>query len=317
MYLGDYAEDYTTLNVKFTSRATTGAPFTLGGTPVISVYKADGLVQTTLGITLTADFDGVTGLNNILIDLSSDAFYAIAGDYHIVITAGSVNSVSVVGEVVAEFSIENRFTEVDVTKLGGGAQSLTDLKDFADAGYDPGTNKVQGVILVDTVTTVTGGATAASISALNNLSAAQVNTEVDTALNTAIPGSPTTNSINQRVLAVDDLTQASGGGDLAAILGDTNELQSDWANGGRLDLILDAILAMLDDPRAEPGQGALSVNPDSMTKIDYIYKFLRNKTTQTSSTLSVFNDAGSTVDHKATVSDDGTTATVGEVVTGP
>lgn len=44
-----------------------------------------------------------------------------------------------------------------------------------------------------------------------------VNAEVDTALNTAIPGSPTANSINERVKAIDDLTQASGAGDLAAI----------------------------------------------------------------------------------------------------
>lgn len=31
--------------------------------------------------------------------------------------------------------------------------------------------------------------------------------------------------------------------EIAAILADTNELQTDWANGGRLDLLLDAILA--------------------------------------------------------------------------
>lgn len=36
--------------------------------------------------------------------------------------------------------------------LGGTAQSLTDLKDFADAGYDPASNKVEGVKLVDTTT---------------------------------------------------------------------------------------------------------------------------------------------------------------------
>lgn len=38
----------------------------------------------------------------------------------------------------------------------GVAQSATDLKDFADDGYDPITNKVQGVVLVDTLTTYTG-----------------------------------------------------------------------------------------------------------------------------------------------------------------
>ena len=46
--------------------------------------------------------------------------------------------------------------EVDMTHMGGDAQSATDLKDFADAGYDPATNKVEGVKLVDTLTTHTG-----------------------------------------------------------------------------------------------------------------------------------------------------------------
>jgi len=44
----------------------------------------------------------------------------------------------------------------NIIQIGGDAQSMTDLKDFADAGYDPGTNKVQGVVLVDTLTTYTG-----------------------------------------------------------------------------------------------------------------------------------------------------------------
>lgn len=113
-YLGNYVEDYATLNMKFTSRTTAGVPFALAS-GAISVYKANGTTQSTAGITLSADFDSVTGLNNVLIDLSSDAFYAVANDYQIVITTGTVNSVSVVGEVVGEFSIENRFVEADVT----------------------------------------------------------------------------------------------------------------------------------------------------------------------------------------------------------
>jgi hypothetical protein len=55
----------------------------------------------------------------------------------------------------------------------------------------------------------------------NATALASINAEVDTALNTAIPGSPTANSINERIAAIDDLTQAGGSGDLAAILTDT------------------------------------------------------------------------------------------------
>lgn len=53
--------------------------------------------------------------------------------------------------------------DVSVTELGGVAQSLTDLKDFADAGYDPATNKVQGVVLVDTTTALTNVINASSV----------------------------------------------------------------------------------------------------------------------------------------------------------
>lgn len=51
----------------------------------------------------------------------------------------------------------------------------------------------------------------------NSTALASVNAEVDAALNTAIPGTPTTDSINERVKAIDDLTQASGSGDLAVV----------------------------------------------------------------------------------------------------
>jgi len=125
MYLGDYTEDYADLNFKFTSRTTTGVPTTLAGSPVISVYVSneDGTEKTSAEayITLTVDFDSVTGVNHVKIDLSGDAFFAVAKDYQVVVTTGTVGGVSVVGETVATFSIENRFDEVDVTKLNGSA----------------------------------------------------------------------------------------------------------------------------------------------------------------------------------------------------
>jgi len=91
---------------------------------------------------------------------------------------------------------------------------------------------------------------------------------------------------------------------------------TDWIDGGRLDLILDATLAMLDDARAEPGQGAPPVNPDAMTKLDYLYKAWRNKKEQTASEFTLYADDGTTADQQSSVTDDGTTATVGEMGTG-
>jgi len=127
-YLGDYAEDYATLNFKFSTHKADGTPIALAGSPAVSVYKANGTTQSTAGITLSVDFDSITGLNNVLIDLSADAFYAVANDYQVVITTGTVNSVSVVGTVLAHFSIENRFNEVDVTKISGDSTAADNLE---------------------------------------------------------------------------------------------------------------------------------------------------------------------------------------------
>lgn len=107
-YIGDFALG-STLDFKFTSRQfTTGAPFTLAGSPVLSCYIGNSTTQITAGITLSVDFDGVTGLNNARIVATSGNGYTTATNVQVVITTGTVDSVSVVGEVVGEFSIECR-----------------------------------------------------------------------------------------------------------------------------------------------------------------------------------------------------------------
>ena len=69
--------------------------------------------------------------------------------------------------------------------------------------------------------------------------------------------------------------------------------------------------------RAEPAQGAPAASTTALAKIDYLYKAWRNRTTQTASQYSVYGDDALTIDHKATFSDDGTTADRAEVATGP
>jgi hypothetical protein len=206
--------------------------------------------------------------------------------------------------------------------------------------------------------------------------------------------------------AVDDFLDT----EVAAILADTNELQTDWANGGRLDLILDArasqtsvddlpddivnyvpgvaqnngsydmlsdiraktdqltftsagkvdatiqaagdfaqaaadkvwstaariltavtgfndlsaanvntevVDALAVDTYAEPGQATPAATATLATKIGYLYKMMRNRKTQTATQFSLYNDDAVTVDQKATVADDGVTASVTELATGP
>lgn len=113
MYLGDFKEDGD-LFFKFTTRAfATGIPTTLSGSPVLSVYKDEGGAATekTTAETyfdLDVDHDSIAGWNNVRIDLSGDAFFATGADYSVVITTGTVDSVNVFGENLANFSIENR-----------------------------------------------------------------------------------------------------------------------------------------------------------------------------------------------------------------
>lgn len=124
------------------------------------------------------------------------------------------------------------------------------------------------------------------------------------------------------ITAASIATDAIDGDAIAASA--VTEIQSGLATAAALDAVdnfldteIAAILALLDDPRTEPGQGAPPVNPDLATKIDYLYKAWRNRSTQTATTYSLYADDATTVDQKSTLSDDGTTFVKGEIATGP
>ena len=174
-YLGDFVED-AALHFLWSTNGADGASITRSTNGEVRVYKANGVGQSTAGVTDTEDFDGLTGVHACTIDLSADAFYAVANNYTVVLQ-GAVIDTKTVNAVLAHFSIENRFAEVDVTKwigtacaaptvagvpevdithIGGAAQSGTDLKDFVDTGYDPTSHKVAGVVLTDAATTING-----------------------------------------------------------------------------------------------------------------------------------------------------------------
>lgn len=107
-YMGDIAEDLT-IRGSFNTRDTDGAPITLAGTPSVAVYKDGGTTEITSGVSLSVDFDSRTGHHVWTIDTSADAAYATGSDYRVVLTAGTVDSISVVGVEVGCFSIQNRY----------------------------------------------------------------------------------------------------------------------------------------------------------------------------------------------------------------
>lgn len=131
MYHGDIALG-STIDIKFSTRQfSTGAPYTLAGTPSVAAYPGNSTTEITAGITLTVDFDSRTGLHNVRVVATSGNGYATATDYALVITAGTVDSVSVVGEVIGSFSIENRSSLRPTT-----AGRTLDVSSGGEAGVD-------------------------------------------------------------------------------------------------------------------------------------------------------------------------------------
>jgi hypothetical protein len=136
-----------TVDFKFTTtEPDTGAPATLSGTPAISAYVGNSTTQITAGITLSVDFDGVTGLNNVRVVATSGNGYTDNTDVALIITTGTVDGNSAVGYKVAEFTIGR---SAAYTRLGApaGASVSADLATI-DGNVD--------AILVDTGTTLQG-----------------------------------------------------------------------------------------------------------------------------------------------------------------
>jgi hypothetical protein len=107
-YIGDFAVG-ATVTLFFNSSDLGGAPIALGGTPALHCYRDDSTTEDNSGLTLTADYDSRTGMHRVAIDMSADAtFFATAHDFYVVITTGTVDGVSVVGKMVAHFSVMNR-----------------------------------------------------------------------------------------------------------------------------------------------------------------------------------------------------------------
>ena len=77
---------------------------------------------------------------------------------------------------------------------------------------------------------------------------------------------------------------------------------------------IDTIESLLDDARGEPGDIAPPVNPDLATKIDYLYKFMRNKVETVTDTgrIHVYSNSGLNKDHSSAISDNGNTFTRGK-----
>lgn len=122
----------------------------------------------------------------------------------------------------------------NMVQLGNDTQSATDLKDFADAGYDPATNKVQGLVLADAVTTVNGLAANVITAAAT---AADFTTEIQSGLATAAALDTVDNFLDTEVAAI----LAAVDTEVAAIKAKTDSLTFTTAG------IVDANIQQIND----------------------------------------------------------------------
>jgi hypothetical protein len=386
-YQGDFRLGDTVYFKFTTTAAATGAPTTLSGTPVLSAYPNNSTTQLTAGITLTADFDSVTGLNQVAIVASGGNGYATNTNYDVVITTGTVGGTSAVGYVVGSFSIEARSALMPTTAARTADITATGEigLDFGNVNMPVGGIPVEGILdngtlqsatattavlrsaasfadsrLIGSIIAITGGTGVGQARVItaytNSTDTATVDTWTTTPDNTStyivFYGSPASSTLLPPVNATQIGSQtASASGTITfpnATLASTTNITAGTittatnvttVNGLANNVITAAstaadyvtevqsglatatstaaILAMLDDPRGEPGQGNPPVNGDMATKVDYLYKAWRNRSTQTATEYSLYADDATTVDQKATASDDGTTFNRGEIATGP
>ena len=204
--------DYTvadTLYFLFTTRKfTTGSPFVLAGTPVISAYENESLTQITAGITLGVDHDSVAGLNLITVVASGANGFESGKDYHLVITTGTVDSVSVVGEVVGRFTLQRSAAAVD---LANGTDGLGAIKtDTAAILVDTGTTldaRIPALLVGGRMDSSVGAMAANVITAA--ATAADFTTEIETNIRADIAGIGTAGGAAINTDATTD--NASGG----------------------------------------------------------------------------------------------------------
>jgi hypothetical protein len=119
--------DYTledVLDFKFTTRQfSTGAPFAFAS-GAIEVYEDNSVAQITGAETLTLEFDGVTGLHNLRVAATAANGFENGKSYQCVVSVGTVDSVSVVGEVIQQFSIGRSAAAADLANATDGLGAI-------------------------------------------------------------------------------------------------------------------------------------------------------------------------------------------------
>lgn len=122
----------TTQYAKFTTVNGSGLPTTLGNTPSLVYYVNGGTTSFTSGLSLTADFNSTTGLNHVAVTVTTSCTGLVSGaQVAVLVAAGTVSGVSMVGYPVFEYAIGP--SSWPSTQLGAAGSGLTAIPAVAQA----------------------------------------------------------------------------------------------------------------------------------------------------------------------------------------
>jgi len=236
----------------------TAAQLNFLGNARITFYDVDGFLVHWIDLLVVsaAFFDWIYGSTKPTVLLSSGT-----GTGQLDFTSGVVKSnlAQILGTALTETAgyLAAAFKKFfNVGSPTGTVNSIPDAVPGANGGL-PTTN---GTKVNQTVDLTAGQEIAANLTKVNGV--AQVATLDTIKAETAAILEDTGTTLPATLLTINNYLDT----EIAAILADTNELQTDWVNGGRLDLLIDAIKAKTD---ALPGS-VWDYPYDSLTTDDSI-----------------------------------------------
>jgi hypothetical protein len=319
-YLGSWKIDDALTFPAITHDFATGALTDADAVPAYRVYEDETGTAILTGNMAKLDDASTTGFYSEQITLSAANGLEKGKCYTIYITA-AVDSVT--GGQHHTFQIEAEVDANSVSNIGSGvitaasiatdAIGAAELADGAITAATFATGAIDAAALAADAGTEIGTAVwATAARSLTVLDEDSTTLDLDTTiraavglaaanLDTQIGDLPTNAELATSQASADDATLSA----IAAL----NNLSAAQVNAEVLDVLA-------TDTYAEPGVGVPTSTTTLAAKINYLYKAWRNKVTQTATTYTLYGDDASTAHQAATVSDDGTTFTKGEVGSG-
>lgn len=250
-----------------------------------------------------------------------------------------------------QLNISSGIVEANVKQVSDDSTAADNLElDYDGTGYDKSASTIGTVSNVSDKSGYSISGDKNTLDDLNDVSSADVNSEVDTALNDIGLGwlfaSDMADVNNATAGSFADLITNKDGSrtydrstdSLEAqtdILGSLNDISSADVNsacdtaitdnlnisGGIVEsnvqqLAEDALTAIWGKQMADLAQGAPAADASVLDAINWLYAEWRNKTTTTDSVHKIYRDNGTTELAKANINDDGTTFTKSEFVSG-